>query len=105
MSPTNWDDTKDRTLLLQLLTLHPIQVSTADWERIARDWDNGNKPNSFRMHFAKLKTEGAAMMEGSDTSAGIKEQANVGTRELGKKAGKRRIREVEKVLVSEVRWI
>jgi hypothetical protein len=63
MSPTGWDDTKERRLLLQLLTLHPIQMSVAEWELIARKWDNGNKPNSFRMHFAKLKAEGEAMMD------------------------------------------
>ena len=63
MSPTGWDDTKERRLRLQLLTLHPVQVSVAEWELIARKWDNGNKPNSFRMHFAKLKAEGEAMME------------------------------------------
>jgi hypothetical protein len=30
MSPTGWDDTKERRLLLQLLALHPIQVSVAE---------------------------------------------------------------------------
>ena len=68
MSPTGWDDTKDRTLLLQLLALHPIQVSVADWECIARKWDNGNKPDSFRMHFAKLKAQGETMMSGTGTA-------------------------------------
>ena len=32
MSPTDWDDSNDRRLLRRLLTLHPIQISVADWE-------------------------------------------------------------------------
>src|SRR5271170_5015471 len=57
MPPITWDDTNDRTLLLQLLALHPITVTTAEWEAIAQKWDCGTKKDSFRKHFDKIKVE------------------------------------------------
>jgi len=57
MPPITWDDANDRTLLLQLLALHPITVTTAEWELIAQKWDCGSKKDSFRKHFDKIKVE------------------------------------------------
>ena len=57
MPPITWDDANDRTLLLQLLALHPITVTMAEWELIAQKWDCGSKKDSFRKHFDKIKVE------------------------------------------------
>lgn len=57
MPPITWDDANDRTLLLQLLALHPITITIAEWELIAQKWDCGSKKDSFRKHFDKIKVE------------------------------------------------
>ena len=55
MPPFTWNDTNDRKLLLQLLALHPIAVTGAEWDLIAHKWDRGNKGGAFRKHFDKIK--------------------------------------------------
>jgi hypothetical protein len=54
-----WDGDKDRTLLLQILTFHPAQVTSAEWDLIAQKWGNGTKGESFRKRFVKIKSDHA----------------------------------------------
>ena len=60
MSAITWDDKNDRKLLLQLLALHPIAVTTAEWELISQKWNRGTKRDAFRKHFDKIKAEQVA---------------------------------------------
>lgn len=62
MTVIAWDANNDRTLLLQLLALHPISISTAEWEMIAQKWNTGNKKDAYRRRFAQIKLEGEALM-------------------------------------------
>jgi len=62
MTVITWDANNDRTLLLQLLALHPITISTAEWETIAQKWNTGNKKDTYRKRFAQIKLEGEELM-------------------------------------------
>jgi hypothetical protein len=75
MPPITWDDANDPTLLLQLLALHPITVTMAEWELIAQKWDCGTKKDSFRKHFDKIKVEyvgGIAAGDGNETEISVR---------------------------------
>ena len=57
-----WDATNDRTLLLQVLALHPAAISYAEREIIAQKWNNGKKKDAYRMRFGQMKAEGEELM-------------------------------------------
>lgn len=58
----NWDASNDRTLLLQILALHPAAMTYAEWEMIAQKWDGMSKKDTYRKRFSQIKVEGEQLM-------------------------------------------
>ena len=62
MTVISWDANNDRTLLLQVIALHPITISAAEWEIIAQKWNTGSKKDTYRKRFSQIKLEGEALL-------------------------------------------
>ena len=78
-----WNDANDRALLLQLLALHPISVTSAEWNLISQTWDCGTKGDSFRKHFDKLKGQYVSQIVAGDGKKIVKSKEDVANGKRG----------------------